>query len=100
MWLLHSFGLIDRAPNLVIVSFKGGLLLGPHGQNDLHSFLQLAQTLWPIRKLVAIGSIIGFVPACSHAKGESYIPSAIEGRSHFFQYPGSPYTIPFSHPAA
>ncbi len=83
MWLLYSFGLIDRAPNLVIGSFKGGLLLGPHSQNDLHRFLQLAQTLWPIRKRVAIGSIIGLVPACSDAKGESPMREDIEGRSHF-----------------
>src|SRR5258708_31073903 len=82
MWLLHPFGLIDRAPNLVIGSFKGGLLLGPHGQNDLHSFLQLAQTLWPIRKLVAIGSIIGFVPACSNAKRESPMREDIQGPSN------------------
>ena len=83
MWLLHPFGLIDRAPNLIIVSFKSGLLLGPHGQNDLHRFLQLAQTFRPIRKRVAIGSKIRFVPARSDAKGESSMREDIEGRSHF-----------------
>src|SRR5258708_20335771 len=57
MWLLHSFGLFDRTPNLVIVSFKVRLLLGPHTQNDLHLFFQLPQTLSPIRNGAAIGSI-------------------------------------------
>src|SRR5260370_33325918 len=70
MWLLHPFGLIDRAPNLVIGSFKGGLLLGPHGQNDLHSFLRLAQALWPTVKPVAIGSIIGSGPPAANAQDE------------------------------
>ncbi len=42
MRLLYSFRLIDRAPNLVIVPFKGGLFLFPHRQNDLDGFAQLA----------------------------------------------------------
>ena len=83
MGLLHPFGLVDRAANLVIVSLKGGLLLVSQSQNDLDGFAELPQALWRIGILVAIGVILLLVPACSDAKGVAPMREHIEGRSHF-----------------
>src|ERR1700740_1160395 len=53
VWLLYSFGLIDRAAHLVIGALKDRFLLGPHRQDHLESLAQITQACGSVGILVA-----------------------------------------------
>lgn len=67
MRLLHSFGLIDRAMNLVILSFESGLVLCPHGENNLDRLTQLPQAFGWFWTRITIGTKLLLEITCPNA---------------------------------
>lgn len=85
MWFLYPFGLVDRTSYLVIGSLIHSLVIAPHSQDQLHSVSQLAETGWPIGKIVAVGPTFVLVPACANAEIEAPMAEGVHGAGHLGQ---------------
>src|SRR5207302_3222268 len=97
MWLVDTLGLIDSTTYLIILAFKGGLFLRPHGANDLDRFAQRAQALRRIGIVVAVSAVLVLIPACSNAEIEPSVTEYINGARHFCQQRGMAIAITRDH---
>src|ERR1051326_8504318 len=79
---LHPFGLVDRPLNLVVGPFKAGLLLRPHGEDDLHRLAQSLQTFGRLRIRVTISTVFVLVPARPNTQVEATMTERIDGARH------------------
>src|SRR5216683_3049358 len=97
MWLLDALGLVNSATHLIILAFKGGLFLRPHGANDLDRFAQIAQALRRIRIVVAVSAVLVLIPTCSNTEIEPSVTEYINGARHLCQQRGMAIAIARDH---
>src|SRR5712692_2482337 len=95
--LLDALGLINGTTHLIILAFKGGLLLSPQRPDHLNRLAQLTQTFRGIRIRIAVSAVLVLIPACSNAEIEPSVTEYIDGARHFCQQRGMAITIARDH---
>src|SRR5713101_7490862 len=97
MGLLDALGLVNGTTHLIILAFKGGLFLCPHGANHLDRFAQIAQALRRIRIVVAVSAVLVLIPTCSNTEIEPSVTEYINGARHLCQQRGMAIAIARDH---
>src|SRR6516165_1356080 len=97
VWLLYSFGLVNRTTNLIIFPFKHGFILCPHGKNDLDRFPQITQAFRCIWIRIPIGKILVLIPTRSDAEVEAAMAHNINCTRHFSEKSRVTITITSDH---
>src|SRR6266851_5895363 len=97
MCLLDALGLINGTTHLIILTFKGGLLLSPQRPDDLNRLAQLTQTFRGIRIRIAVSAVLVLIPARSNPEIEPSVTEYIDGARHFCQQRGMAITIARDH---
>jgi hypothetical protein len=69
----------DRSAHLVVVAVERGLVLRPEREDDLHRLTELAQTGRRVGERVAVGGVVGLVPARADAEGEAAVSQHVGG---------------------
>ena len=94
---MHAFGLVYRAPDLVILALERGIGLFPHGMEHLQGFTQHAQPLRTIGEGVAVGLILLLVPAGADAEVEASVAQHVDGRGHLSEQSWGPVAVAGHH---